>query len=259
MPVGSLRISELAELAEVPVSTLRYYERIGLLPSPDRLLNGYRVYDDSAVEHLAFIGRAKRMGVPLEQVSELIELWSTGGCRPLQERIRSFLAEKINEVRAQRLELAEFEHQLEGLLGRLDNSDSSSGLCDLDCACVHLDDRDDAVSTCSRFPTMSRGDVSCSLEHDAQAERVEQWRTLIAHGQVEASGNGLRIVFDRSTEIAERVGRLSAEEVSCCSFFAFRIEISASVVVLDVVVPDQPEARALCERVFGPLPETTLW
>jgi MerR family transcriptional regulator, copper efflux regulator len=80
VPVRSLQISELAELAEVPVSTLRYYERIGLLPSPDRSLNGYRVYDESAVEHLAFIARAKRMGVPLEQVSELIELWSTGGC-----------------------------------------------------------------------------------------------------------------------------------------------------------------------------------
>jgi DNA-binding transcriptional MerR regulator len=75
MAVGSMRISELAERAEVPVSTLRYYERIGLLPSPERLLNGYRVYDESAIEHLAFIGRAKRMGVPLEQVSELIELW----------------------------------------------------------------------------------------------------------------------------------------------------------------------------------------
>jgi DNA-binding transcriptional MerR regulator len=257
MAVGSLRISELAELAEVPVSTLRYYERIGLLPSPDRLMNGYRVYDESAVEHLAFIARAKRMGVPLEQVSELIELWSTGGCRPLQDRIRSFLAEKITEVRDQRLELAEFERQLDGLLGRLDNSADASGLCDLDCACVHLDDGDDSMSACSRFPTVSRGEVSCSLKVDAQAERVEKWHDLIVHGQVEASGRGMRITFERSTEIAERLGRLSAEEVSCCSFFTFRTEISALGIVLHVDVPDQPEAQAMCHMVFGPLPETT--
>ena len=117
MPVGSIRISELAELAEVPVSTLRYYERIGLLPFTAQIGQRIWAYDESAVEHLAFISRAKRMGVPLDQVSELIELWSTGGCRPLQDRIGSFLAEKIAEVRDQRLELAAFENQLEGLLG----------------------------------------------------------------------------------------------------------------------------------------------
>jgi len=250
-----MRISELAEVAEVPVSTLRYYERIGLLPSPERLLNGYRVYDESAIEHLAFIGRAKRMGVPLEQVSELIEVWSTGGCRPLQERIRSFLAEKITEVHSQRLEFAEFERQLEGLLGRLDNSVSSPGLCDLDCACVHLDAGEEAVSTCSRFSTVSRGGVSCTLEHDEQAERVDQWRDLIARGQAEEARHGLRVSFDRSPEIAQRVARLSADEVSCCSFFTFRIEISALAVVLHVDVPDLPEARALCQMVFGSIPE----
>lgn len=258
MPVGSLRISELAELAEVPVSTLRYYERIGLLPSPERLLNGYRVYDESAVEHLAFISRAKRMGVPLDQVSELIELWSTGGCRPLQDRIRSFLAEKIAEVRDQRLELAAFENQLEGLLGRLDASESLPGLCDLDCACVHLDEADDAAGTCSRFPTVSRGEVSCTLEHDAQAERLEQWHNLIAGGQVEHSEHGLRVVFERSADIAERLGRLSVEEVSCCSFFCFRVEISALGVVLHIDVPDQPEAIALRDELFGPLAASSM-
>jgi DNA-binding transcriptional MerR regulator len=253
--VGSLRISELAELAEVPVSTLRYYERIGLLPAPRRLQNGYRVYDEAAIEQLAFISRAKRMGVPLEQVSELIELWSTGGCRPFQERISSFLVEKVTEVRTQRRELADFERQLEGLLGRLDSSVSSPGLCDLDCACVHLDDGEEAVSTCSRFPTVSRGDLSCTLEQDDQAERINQWRELIAHGEVEAADHGLRVSFDRSAEIAERVARLSADEVACCSFFSFSIEISALVVVLLVRVPESPDARAMCEIVFGPIPE----
>jgi DNA-binding transcriptional MerR regulator len=252
-----MRISELAERAEVPVSTLRYYERIGLLPSPERLLNGYRVYDESAIEHLAFIGRAKRMGVPLEQVSELIELWSIGGCRPLQERIRSFLDEKITQVRSQRIELAEFERQLEGLLVRLDNSIGLPGPCELDCACVHLDAGEEVVNTCSRFPTVSSGEVSCTLEQDERAERVDHWRSLIARGQVEETGHGLRVSFDRSAVIAEEAARLSADEVSCCSFFTFRIEISALAVVLHIDVPDQPEARALCQIVFGPMPKTT--
>jgi MerR family copper efflux transcriptional regulator len=255
MSVESLRISELAETAEVPVSTLRYYERIGLLPAPERSRNGYRIYDETSVELLAFIGRAKRMGIPLDQVSELIELWSTGGCQPLQDRIRFFLAEKIGEVRGQRHEMAEFEGQLESLLGRLDSSDRATGPCDLDCACVHLDVGGEDAGT-SRSPTASRGEATCSLTGDLQVQRVEQWRDLIAQGDVERSHDGLRITFDRRTGIVERIACLSAEEVSCCSFFSFGIDITARAVVLRVDVPDQPEARALCERVFGPLPRT---
>ena len=256
--MGALRISELAQLAAMPVSTLRYYERIGLLPAPDRSQNGYRVYDESAIEHLAFIGRAKRMGVPLDEVSELIELWSTGGCRPLQERIRSFLTEKITAVRAQRLELAEFERQLEGLVGRLDTSAGSSGLCDLDCSCVHLDSDDDTITTCARFPTMSRGETSCALEEDARAERVAEWRDLIAQGEVEQFEDGLRVAFDRSTEITEQIARLCAEEVQCCSFFTFNIEITVLGIALRVGVPDRPEAKALSTMIFGPRPEARM-
>ena len=50
--MAHLRISDLAERAGVPVSTLRYYERIGLLPSPERSQNGYRLYDAGAVQKL---------------------------------------------------------------------------------------------------------------------------------------------------------------------------------------------------------------
>lgn len=252
--VVSLRISQLAQLAEVPVSTVRYYERIGLLPQPGRSPNGYRVYDESAVEHLAFISRAKHMGVPLEQVTELIDLWSTGGCRPLQERIRSFLTEKIVEVRSQRAELTQFERQLDDLLGRLHRAVGSPGLCDLDCVCVHLDVNEVDGSTCARFPAVSRCDVSCILSHDDQLERVEQWQDLVSLGKVEETEGGLRIAFEPSGDVATRLARLSSHEVGCCSFFRFQIEVSATESVLRVGVPDHDEARALCEAVFGRLP-----
>jgi DNA-binding transcriptional MerR regulator len=251
--VGSLRISELAQRAEVPVSTVRYYERIGLMPSPARSPNGYRVYDESAVEHLAFISRAKTMGVPLEQVSELIALWSTGGCRSLQDRIRSFLVEKIGALRSQKLELTEFEQQLAELLGRLGGVVGSPGLCDLDYECVHLETDREAIA-CARFPTVSQGRVTCTLEQEDQVARVVEWQELVSLGAVEATRGGLRILFAPSDGLAERVARLSAAEAGCCSFFGFRIDVSARALVLEVAIPDDDEARRLAAALFGATP-----
>ncbi|MEX2255283.1 MAG: MerR family DNA-binding transcriptional regulator [Acidimicrobiia bacterium] len=48
----TVRISELADRVGIPASTVRYYERIGLLPSPARTTSGYRDYDDGAVTRL---------------------------------------------------------------------------------------------------------------------------------------------------------------------------------------------------------------
>jgi MerR family transcriptional regulator, copper efflux regulator len=250
--MGTLRISEVADRADVPVSTLRYYERVGLLTPPDRSPNGYRHYDESVLEHLAFIGRAKRMGVPLDQVSELIELWSTGGCRPLQARLAAFLAAKIAEVRAQSSELAAFESQLVTLSGRLAMEEGSVGPCDLDCACVRLDPTEgQSDGVCARFPTASRAEAMCTLAPDDRAERVSQWRTLLSAGELHPTGDGLQVKFSVSPGITERLAQLCATEVACCSFFVFEIAISASNVVLVVHWPDRSEAQAVAEAVFG--------
>jgi DNA-binding transcriptional MerR regulator len=54
-----LRVAELAEAVSVRPDTIRYYERAGLLPAPDRTPAGYRSYDTTAVDRLKFIrGRA---------------------------------------------------------------------------------------------------------------------------------------------------------------------------------------------------------
>ena len=63
-----LQISELARRTGFPPTTLRYYETLGLLPRPGRTAAGYRVYDDRAEERLAFIARAKAMGLGLEEI-----------------------------------------------------------------------------------------------------------------------------------------------------------------------------------------------
>jgi DNA-binding transcriptional MerR regulator len=57
-----MRISELAERVGVPTSTVRYYERIGLLGPPARTGSGYRDYGEDSATLLLFVHRARRMG-----------------------------------------------------------------------------------------------------------------------------------------------------------------------------------------------------
>lgn len=67
-------IGQAARRAGCPASTIRYYERIGLLSAPRRGANGYRYYDDAALERLRFVHRARTMGFPVAAVRDLLRL-----------------------------------------------------------------------------------------------------------------------------------------------------------------------------------------
>ena len=69
---GAVRISELADSAGVPTSTVRYYERVGLLPKPERGSSGYRSYDAHAVRRVRFIKRAQELGFTLAEIADLL-------------------------------------------------------------------------------------------------------------------------------------------------------------------------------------------
>lgn len=70
----SLTISPLARQAGVGIDTVRYYERLGLLPEPPRRASGYRVYPADTLQRLQFIRRAKNLGFSLEEIKELLEM-----------------------------------------------------------------------------------------------------------------------------------------------------------------------------------------
>ncbi|MCA1736998.1 MAG: MerR family transcriptional regulator [Actinobacteria bacterium] len=73
-------ISQLASEVGVRPDTVRYYERVGLLPLPARSPNGYRAYDRSDVERLRFIRGAQRMGLKLRDIRELLAIRDKGVC-----------------------------------------------------------------------------------------------------------------------------------------------------------------------------------
>jgi len=66
-----LTIGQLAERAGVPISTVRYYERIGLVPDPDRGANGHRVYGEPELERLRYIRAALDSGFTLDDLPRL--------------------------------------------------------------------------------------------------------------------------------------------------------------------------------------------
>lgn len=80
---GRMRVGELAERAGVSHRTVHYYERIGLLPPPERKRGGYRYYGPDALKRLQLIDRLKQLGLSLEEVGQVLPLYAedaTGLC-----------------------------------------------------------------------------------------------------------------------------------------------------------------------------------
>lgn len=73
-----MKVSEVAAQANVNTQTLRYYERRGLLPEPDRSPSGYRAYTADAVRLVRFVKRAQALGFTLNDIEELLHLADGG-------------------------------------------------------------------------------------------------------------------------------------------------------------------------------------
>jgi DNA-binding transcriptional MerR regulator len=106
----------------VPTSTVRYYERIGLLPLPARTPSGYRDYDDAAAAQLLFIARGRRMGLSCEQITDLLPVWNGTNCAGTHERVSELVREKRAEIRERIAELERFDTQLEAVRVTLDDA-----------------------------------------------------------------------------------------------------------------------------------------
>lgn len=69
-----MKISKAATASGCHLETIRYYERIGLMPSPERIGSGYRSYEHTDVERLRFITRGRDLGFSLEEIRSLLRL-----------------------------------------------------------------------------------------------------------------------------------------------------------------------------------------
>lgn len=108
-----MRIGELSRTCGCPVETIRYFEKIGLLPHPLRGTNGYRSYDVSHQKWLQFILRSRALGFTQNEVRRLSDI--AHRAQPTCADVHELLVEHIADVREKLKELQRMQKALERL------------------------------------------------------------------------------------------------------------------------------------------------
>ena len=111
-----LTIGMLAKASRVHLETVRYYERIGLMPKPSRTESNYRNFGPEHVERLSFIRRAREIGFSIGEIKELLALAEPG--RASCAEVQTLTAVHLGEVRAKIADLRKLEAILTGALER---------------------------------------------------------------------------------------------------------------------------------------------
>ena len=112
--MNSLTIGGLAKAANVSVETIRYYQRRGLIPEPQRPLGGIRRYGPSDIGRLSFVKTSQQLGFSLDEVSDMLRLEDGTHCQEA-----STLAErKLHDVRGKIEKLQQIEVLLSAMVDR---------------------------------------------------------------------------------------------------------------------------------------------
>lgn len=109
-------IGHVAQAVGVNVQTVRYYERLGLLPRPERTAAGYRIYAPETTARLRFIKRAQALGFSLEEIREILRVEYEG--RSPCECVQRLLEEKLERVEREMAALRRFRRELRKTLAR---------------------------------------------------------------------------------------------------------------------------------------------
>ncbi len=125
--MSQLTVSKLARRAGTSADTLRYYERIGLLPEPERSPSGYRLYGDAAAERVQFIKRAQRFGLRLEEIAELLQVRERGLC-PCGHT-RRLLERRMEEMDREMETLARLRADISQMVDELPTQDVEGWQC----------------------------------------------------------------------------------------------------------------------------------
>lgn len=124
--INALTVGRVAKAANVNVETIRYYERRGLLPPPNRRSSGYRIYGDETVDRIKFIQNGKELGFTLNEIAELFDLQvnSTRSCNTVQNMAEA----KLSDIRSKIQVLQHVERALSKLASECHGS-GPKGAC----------------------------------------------------------------------------------------------------------------------------------
>lgn len=129
-----MQIGELAKQAGVTVQAVRFYERLGLLPEPQRKDSGYRIYSGLDLKRLLFVRKAKSLGFSLEQIRDILRMRDRGHC-PCGEVVKT--AERhLRVVEDQISQLSKFRDGLSRAVKRWKRSGKPTLSADAFCALI---------------------------------------------------------------------------------------------------------------------------
>ena len=198
-----MRVGEVAERAGVNVETLRYYERRGLLPAPERAPSGHRSYDEETVRFLRAIKEAQAVGFTLAEIAEYLR--EAGRSARPSEMLRVRMAAKIDDIDARIAALRRMREELARIVG---------------CACTSLDH-----CTCGAAYLARRGkepDTRPALLHVTNGESAGNTLRRTAMGGAvlsapRAGGARTRHSSRRSSDAISSFSRHSTTTAGWCS------------------------------------------
>ena len=175
-----MRVGEVAERAGVNVETLRYYERRGLLPTPDRTPSGHRRYDEETVRFLGAIKEAQAVGFTLAEIAEYLHAARRSTAAPEALRVR--MAAKIDQIDTRIAALRRMRDELARVVG--------CGCASLDhctCGAAYLVRRGGAPAARPSLLHVTNGEsAGNTLRQTALGGAVLPWQDVLHEGPVPA-------------------------------------------------------------------------
>lgn len=116
-------IGRLAKQAGVGIDTVRFYERRGLLPQPQRTASGYRLYSEDTINRIRFVRKAKQLGFTLDEIENLLKLQDQGGRK---SEVKEITTRKLGQIDAKIADLSRMRTVLETLAAECSGKGSVS-------------------------------------------------------------------------------------------------------------------------------------
>ena len=116
--VHQITIGELSRITQVKIETIRYFEKIGIMPIPQRNRSGYRIYSTPHIERLWFVRRSRELGFSQPEVRKLLTLVDehTYSCR----EVREMTSRHLSAVRGKIKDLRKLEKALANMVSECD-------------------------------------------------------------------------------------------------------------------------------------------
>ena len=111
-----MNISQAARATGLSAKTIRYYEEIDLISPAERRANGYRFYDEAALDELRFVHRAREVGFSVEECRQLVDLYRDPGRH--SAHVKGLVLEKCDQLEDKIRQLHSMQSMLRELAGR---------------------------------------------------------------------------------------------------------------------------------------------